>query len=210
MPETTTNIDSGGAFIKLDLTSLTAFLAGVATTVVRQVMTVGDPNNAQAIAAVQNIPATGAEYAMMVRMVPGNSDLKAIFELLRLLVEQEQLIALALGAMPVESSSELDASPSDRPYVYTAPLSGSIWTAMGTERHLIINPTGAVAAFSLVLPPNALDGDTYDVMTSQVVTTFTASGSSGDVALGGPFTLQAYSMARWRYVSSIRTWFLGY
>jgi hypothetical protein len=108
--ETTTNIVSevtaqivaDGKVVQVDLAQLTTWIAGIVQTVMRQTVTIGDPANARNIAAVQRTPASGAEMALMVKLVPGNPDLSQVCELLRDLIDQRRAVAVQLGIEPVD------------------------------------------------------------------------------------------------------------
>lgn len=111
MAEATAQIIASGTVVQVDLAQLSTIIAGVVTTVMRQVMVVGDPNVGAAQAAVQSVPATGAEFSLMVKIAPGNPELSQLCDLMRILIQQEQNIAEQLGAMPVVADSSFVPIP---------------------------------------------------------------------------------------------------
>lgn len=99
-------------------------------------------------------------------------------------------------------------------YTTSVPTEGGTTTAAEGELRHILNPAAALAAHTLILPPNPSDGQIYELMTRQVVTAlsvlYDAEGSplGPDDSPAGttPFMLTPNGGASWIYSTSIADW----
>lgn len=96
------------------------------------------------------------------------------------------------------------------PYSYNTPLTGATITMAAYERRCIINPAGTLAALTVNLPPNPVDGQVAGVATTQIVTALTvAAGTGGASIVGAPTTLAADATFTMLYRSASTTWYLA-
>ena len=95
------------------------------------------------------------------------------------------------------------------PTVYVSPVSGATITAVIGQGAFGIKPAGPLAVLHLILPPNPLDEQVFEVGTEQDLIMFDAVGSGTDSmsgTCGGPFTLAANGGSSWRYRLSDTSW----
>lgn len=104
-------------------------------------------------------------------------------------------------------------SPGDDMTQYAAPnatgFSVSIAPVVdGQNVYLLLTPTGAFAAGTLVLPPvaNCVDGQTFLMNTTQAVTALTLNGN-GATVVGGPTTLAANAFFKLRFDGIFKNWY---
>lgn len=104
-------------------------------------------------------------------------------------------------------------SPGDDMTQYAAPnatgFSVSISPAVnGQNVYLLLTPTGAFAAGTIVLPPvdNCVDGQTFLMNTTQAVTALTINGN-GATVVGGPTTLAANAFFKLRFDGIFKNWY---
>lgn len=78
----------------------------------------------------------------------------------------------------------------------------------GQNVYLLLTPTGAFAAGTLVLPPvaNCVDGQTFLMNTTQAVTALTLNGN-GATVVGGPTTLAANAFFKLRFDGIFKNWY---
>lgn len=81
-------------------------------------------------------------------------------------------------------------------------------TDSDTDTHLILTPTGAFAAGTVVLPAlaNCVDGQQVLVNCTQAVTTLTIDGNGGTV-VGGPTTLAANGFFSLKFDQPTGNWY---
>lgn len=100
--------------------------------------------------------------------------------------------------------------PTSGSYVYAAPLTGVTLTAVAGQGAYVLNPAGAIAALTIVMPPSAADAQVFEVSTTQTITSLTltpaATQAMGGTS-GGPFVLSANGGVSWRYRSVDLTWY---
>jgi hypothetical protein len=98
--ETSIAVPSGAA-INVDVVTVVSpnVLVGTAPqTVARQVMVEGDPQDAFALAAVKRAAPTGDEYARIVKLSPGSSELQEMnLRLAQILTELQNLVTVLSG-----------------------------------------------------------------------------------------------------------------
>lgn len=82
-------------------------------------------------------------------------------------------------------------------------------TTDGGSVYLLMTPTGAFAAGTIVLPPKAAcqDGQQLIVSTTQAVTVLTVSGNGATAVNGAPTTLAANGFFKMRYDAIFASWF---
>lgn len=105
-------------------------------------------------------------------------------------------------------------SPGDDMTQYAAPnatgFSVSIAPVVdGQNVYLLLTPTGAFAAGTIVLPAVAecVDGQQVLVSTTQAVTTLTVSGNGATSVNGAPTTLAANAFFRLRFDGIFKSWY---
>lgn len=82
-------------------------------------------------------------------------------------------------------------------------------TVDGGNVYLLLTPTGAFAAGTIVLPAVAecVDGQQVLVSTTQAVTTLTVSGNGAAAVNGAPATLAANAFFRLRFDGVFKSWY---
>jgi hypothetical protein len=94
------------------------------------------------------------------------------------------------------------------PYVYVQPLTGDILTATEDQAAYVLDPASAIAALTIIMPPNPGDGQVFEVSTTTDITAFAAQAPGGaGVSGGGPFVLAANGGVGWRYVAFNTFWY---
>lgn len=87
------------------------FSAALNTVVARQVMVIGDPVSAPAVAEVSNLVPDGTEFAISFRLSPGSPELQAILAEARMLRAEMQQLLIQLGALPLTPKVIEDQTP---------------------------------------------------------------------------------------------------
>lgn len=95
-------------------------------------------------------------------------------------------------------------------YSYNTPLTGATVTMGAAERRCIINPAGALAALTVVLPPSPGDGQIAGICSSQVITALTTNaGTGGAAVVGAPAALSAGQAFTMLYRSTGNSWYIS-
>lgn len=97
-------------------------------------------------------------------------------------------------------------------YAYATPLTGTTVTFPSGpgERIQVLDPAGGLAALTVNLPAAPQDGDTCELMSSQVITALTVNAPAGATVNGNSFTMSPNSGASWMYRSANTTWYRRY
>ncbi len=106
------------------------------------------------------------------------------------------------------------ASINALPYSYVVPSASlSLFTISATTGKLIMNPAASITAVTITLPASTalVDGQTFEVSSSQVITTFTVTAGSGTTVSNAPTiitpsTTGAYGY-KFIYVAAETKWF---
>lgn len=101
------------------------------------------------------------------------------------------------------------------PYVYNAPVTGASITLTAQQRRLIIDPAGTIANLTVVFPAatTLIDGQLFNMCTTQIVSTLTLTAGSGTSILNGPTALLvpvatgAASCVGWLYRTANTSWY---
>ncbi len=96
------------------------------------------------------------------------------------------------------------------PVDYSAPATGASVQASDQAAGLIIKPAGTIAALTVTMPANPLDGQTFFLTATQTVTTLTQSASAGQTLNGALTTIGAAvsTHGKWVYRAADTTWYL--
>lgn len=93
-------------------------------------------------------------------------------------------------------------------YAYAQPASGATLTAAAALGAYIIDPAATLASLTVTLPPGAIDGQLFELSTSQAITALSVSPATGQTVNGaGPFLLAADGGCGWRYRAANNTWY---
>lgn len=105
-------------------------------------------------------------------------------------------------------------APGDDMTQYAAPNASGFSVGIdpltdGQNVYLLLTPTGAFAAGTIVLPAVAecVDGQQVLVSTTQAVTTLTVSGNGATAVNGAPTTLAANAFFRLRFDGIFKSWY---
>lgn len=115
----------------------------------------------------------------------------------------QTLTASSVGAATLNQADSVSTANNKAIYQYSAPTTGSTVNSNGAE-YLVINPTGALLALTVTFPASPVDGQIFNVSSTQAITTttFTSSGTIDGNLTG----LAANGTAGWIYVSGITSW----
>lgn len=86
---------------------------------------------------------------------------------------------------------------------YSVPTTGQTVVSNGSGV-LFLNPAGLLVSLTVTVPSAPVDGQSFEVASSQAITTLTMNGGTIKGALT-TFVLNGW--ARWRYSSSAAAWF---
>ncbi len=101
------------------------------------------------------------------------------------------------------------------PYQYVAAVNGQVIPQNPLARRLILEPSGTIAALTVLLDPATMlvDNQTFGICTTQIVTALTMTAGSGTILSGGvtalsvPSTTGAASCPEWVYRQTNTTWY---
>jgi len=117
-------------------------------------------------------------------------------------------IAVARGPSGSETTYYLELPLTQLPYSYIIPADGSTQTATEGLGAFVFNPAGALATLAVVLPVSPIDGQVFEISTSQDIGALTVSAPAGATVSGGTVgVLSGNGGCSWRYVESETTWF---
>ena len=104
-------------------------------------------------------------------------------------------------------AATVNVSGSDPSVSYQVPLTGfSIAVAAGILT-LNLEPAGALAAGTLVMPATPYDNQQLIVMSTQTITALTVSPAAGQSIKAAPTTIAANTSFKYRYKASNTTWY---
>ncbi len=97
--------------------------------------------------------------------------------------------------------------------VYVIPLTGATITAVPGQGGFQVNPAGAIAALTVVLPEGTVEGQVFETSTSQDITAVTVTAAAGDLIFGTQGTLGTLGAGggfSFRFRLSNSTWYRIY
>ena len=86
---------------------------------------------------------------------------------------------------------------------YSIPLTGTTVTA-GNISQLILQPAGTLSTLTIAFPPDPMDGQLFNITSSQIVTTLTVTGAS--FANTAPSALAVFTPKQYVYSSGSGSW----
>jgi hypothetical protein len=92
-------------------------------------------------------------------------------------------------------------------YDYQVPTTGFSYTFAAGTTVLVMNPAGTLATGTITMPSAPADGMTISFSSTQVITTLTVAGNTGQSIVGNPITLNAGGAATLVYRLSNTTWY---
>lgn len=102
-----------------------------------------------------------------------------------------------LGRWPIRNNS----------LQYTTPATGSTIVAVAQIALMVCNPSGALVALTVTFPASPVNGQTFGLAISQIITTLTLQTSDGSTIDGTITTSSVNSNGGWVYSSTANTWF---
>jgi hypothetical protein len=75
---------------------------------------------------------------------------------------------------------------------------------------LQLEPAGTLATLTVTLPAAPVDGQIFELSTTEQLTALTVQGAAGETVRGGSYLLNADSGSSWRYREASVTWFVRY
>lgn len=90
---------------------------------------------------------------------------------------------------------------------YTTPTTGQTITATASIAQVVANPAGALLALTVTFPASPINGQTFGLAISQIITTLTLNTSDGSTIDGSITTSSANSNGGWIYSSTANIWF---
>lgn len=86
---------------------------------------------------------------------------------------------------------------------YSVPTTGQTVVSDGSGA-MFLNPAGLLATLTVTLPSSPVDGQTFEISSSQTITVLTVNGGT---VKGGITTILLNGWARWRYSVTAASWF---
>lgn len=105
-------------------------------------------------------------------------------------------------ATPTNGEARITALELSRAVQYVTPTTGQTVVANGAGA-LVINPAGTLVALTITFPASPVDGQAFEILSTQVVTTMTLGGGTIASALT---TIGVNGAARWKYSTSAASW----
>lgn len=105
-------------------------------------------------------------------------------------------------ATPTNGEARITALELAYAVQYATPTTGQTVVANGAGA-LVINPAGTLVALTITFPASPIDGQAFEILSTQIVTTMTLSGGTIASALT---TIGVNGAARWRYSTTAATW----
>lgn len=93
-----------------------------------------------------------------------------------------------------------------RPFRLEVPLTGFSIT-LDQNSTLVINPAGTLATGTVTLPTNPVDGQIFEIISTQTQTALTVTAGTGDTIANAPTALVALVGVRIGYKLSERKWY---
>lgn len=91
----------------------------------------------------------------------------------------------------------------------SVPTNGFSYTCPDGAWHVLLSPAGTLATGTITLPQAKLDGQLFDIRSTQNITTVTWAGQGGQTIAGAPTGLTAYQSVNAIYQSSTTSWIFG-
>lgn len=108
-----------------------------------------------------------------------------------------------VGAATLSQADSIATANNKAVYQYSTPTTGQTVNSNGAE-YLVINPAGALLALTVGFPSSPVDGQLFNLSSTQAVTTITLTSSG---TIDGTLTgIAANGTAGWIYIASITTW----
>lgn len=97
-----------------------------------------------------------------------------------------------------------------QPVDYNAPLTGASIVPSDQSAGFIIDPAGTIAALTVTMPANPLDGQTFFLASTQTVSTLTQNAAAGQTLNGALTTISATRTTggTWAYHAANKTWYV--
>lgn len=90
---------------------------------------------------------------------------------------------------------------------FASPLTGTTVVVTTANSWLVLTPAGTIAALTLTLPTDRIDGEEVIVNSTQIITALTVGGA-GTTVVGAPTTLATVnSFFRMRYNNTLAAWY---
>lgn len=88
------------------------------------------------------------------------------------------------------------------------PTNGFSLTVVDGVTHLYLNPAGPLCSGSITMPPNPVNEQTLEVLTSEQISLLTLNANTGqELTPNPPQIMLAGSGFSYRYLTSLGTWF---
>lgn len=91
------------------------------------------------------------------------------------------------------------ASLNALPYQYAQPTTGTTVTATKTTGTLLLDPAGTLAALTVTMPANPIDGQKFSLTSSQTITALTVNTSDSSTISNSPTALTISTTASYGY-----------
>lgn len=111
----------------------------------------------------------------------------------------------------------LTGAVSDQSYTTVVALTGGATTAPDAKQTLLLNPAATIATFAVTMPPNPIDGQIFELSSTQTVSTLTmtanAAQSIQNSTVAGSITIASFGVtngASWRYILGLTQWVRRY
>lgn len=98
-------------------------------------------------------------------------------------------------------------------YSRQVPLTGFSITIGNQVGTLILDPAGTLATGTVIMPASPVDGQEVSIIMTQIVSSFTLSGNTGQTVVGStgstaiPTTLGPNYLSRWKFIAATSKWY---
>lgn len=108
----------------------------------------------------------------------------------------------SLQAPATNGEARIAALETARAIQYATPTTGQTVVANGSGA-LVVAPAGTLLALTVTVPSSPVDGQTFSIFSTQIITTLTMNG--GTIA-SGLTTIGVNGAAHWKYSATAGTW----
>lgn len=114
-------------------------------------------------------------------------------------------------------SEILTGAFSDQSYATVVAVAAGTVTAADAINSMLLNPAGTIATFAITMPANPIDGQIFELSSTQTVSTLTMTANAAQIiqgsAVAGSITIASFGVtsgASWRWILALTQWVRRY
>lgn len=114
-------------------------------------------------------------------------------------------------------SEILTGAFADQSYATVVAVAAGTVTAADAINSMLLNPAGTIATFAITMPANPIDGQIFELSSTQTVSTLTMTANAGQIiqgsAVAGSITIASFGVtngASWRWILALTQWVRRY